>query len=288
MNLEVDEFSPVALIVEDIEDRLRDRCRLFEEAGFQTLAAQTREEGYRELVSSPIVDIFVTDIDLQNNGTDKSGIDLARVASQLRRDLPRVALSGAVERLDSASQKLFDDVVLKGDFGGNVIAKRLDEWSQMARSYRRKLMDQSRERRESAQGLNVKVDMTRGFTPGHNETENDSTLLPDDVLRRMGWRLKLIDAGFEIDASPNHPVRTAGAIPFWVRQELGLYIVVLYQHPTIYSDAETEEEATVGALHLMLSCYQSFLAHPEEDQELRHLQVFLMRVFGDSTSTSQE
>src|SRR6266542_1408359 len=89
---ETGETRPVVLLVEDDRDALVIRKELFETGGFVAYGVQTAEAAKREVRAAPMIDIVVTDINLDpDSAFDTSGVDLAQY---LRTEAPGLPIVG--------------------------------------------------------------------------------------------------------------------------------------------------------------------------------------------------
>ena len=92
--------NPLALIVEDNERSALQRAAACHEHGFEVMIAPSREDAFRQLRSSPSVDLLVCDINLDiEDPDDKSGLAVAEVARKERPKLTIVGYSGHFTRL---------------------------------------------------------------------------------------------------------------------------------------------------------------------------------------------
>jgi|GEM_PF-1530088 len=298
-----EEEKPVALIVEDQPSTLTSRKRIFNTHGFQAIGAKSKADALREFRASPTIDIVVTDINLVGSDeADKSGVDLAREIRSRRPTVPVIALSGRFDDLDADEKLSFNGFLLKGAFSVAQLEANLTDWKNQALRYRQARAQKARQDlqqfREDRPLPNPDVELLQDFLPGShmptrtddptNERDDpdgidDEFLDPDEILRRAGWRLQLVEAGFQLSEFEDMTVKTGIAIPLWLREELNTWIAVLHGHPCIYHDAPTQKEVVEGALALMLGYHRTFTEtpQPEPTDELKNLRNYLKQVFGD-------
>nr|WP_298720617.1 response regulator [uncultured Steroidobacter sp.] len=278
--------KPIALVVEDKASTLSKRQQLLSKHGFQAIGARSVAEAFREFRGMPTIDIVVTDINLdQNNDQDRSGVDLARAMRERRPTLPVVALSGHFDSLDAEQREPFDDYLLKAGLSVNAMEQKLGEWRDRALAYRHTRAERARSelRRMRSSGARTEpaVDVLRDFMPvaRRGEGHEDPLYIPDDLLSREGWRLRLVDAGFPL---ADRAVRTSVAVPFWIRRDGSRTIAVLHGHPCIYHDADNEEAAVQDALALMFGYFLEFTRDDSKAMtgELEHLAQYVKKVFG--------
>ncbi len=291
MSIATEQEKPIALIVEDRQADLDIRRRLFNSNGFQSIGAKTPTDALREFRSTPAIDLVVLDINLIADDTnDKSGVDLARKIRKRRPNIPLMGVSGQFGTLDESERKVFDDYLLKGTLDTTSLRDRLVKWRGLALERRRTRAEAAKGRleriRQDRSFPEPDVEVLRDFLPGAHakeEPDDHDFLTPDEILRREGWRLRLVDAGFQVADVDEEAARTAMPILLWLRQEAGVVVAVLHEHSCIYHDAPTEHEATQGALELMLD-YHRQLSHESEDSlsgELQLLRTYLLKVFGE-------
>ena len=286
--------KPIALIIEDDAAKLRTRRELFLTGGFQPIEAETAEDAFRQFRSTPTVDIVVADINLdKGDPEDKSGVRVAADIRKQRPELPVVGLSGRVFDLEEGEKKVFSTLVLKGAYSGDAIDRQLADWHAEALQYRRERAQRAKRRlatvHEEQGRPTADVELIRGFLPGTHLSGGDSECsTPDEILRREGWRLRLVEAGLTVrqdDSGGTVTVRTNAAVPFWVREEGDRKKVLLHGHPLICNDADTEERAVEGALTLMYGWYRELAEQAGKRQtgevgEVEALQKYLRSVFG--------
>jgi CheY-like chemotaxis protein len=280
---------PIALVVEDKPGVLDTRRQLFAQHGFQAIGALSVSDALREFRATPTIDIVVTDINLDEAQIDdKSGVALARTMRERRPNLPVVAISGYFDNLDAEERKPFNDHMLKGTLSLAGLEARLETWRNKALDYRKSRAKKARHELERLREHGVvqpNVEVLRDFLPGGrpsvDDPEEDEFMTPDDVLRKEGWRLRLVEAGFQVSALGG-TVKTAIAVPLWMRDEARSVVVVLHGHSCIYHDAETAKEAVNGALELMFGYHQEFKQEPDDTvtDELQQLRDYLSKVFG--------
>jgi CheY-like chemotaxis protein len=286
MSTVMHEEKPIALIVEDKEETLETRSRLFNAYGFQSIGAKSVPDALREFRSTPAIDIVVADINLDEGlEHDKSGVVLARMIRERRPTLPLMGLS-AREDLDEEEMQPFNDFLEKGAFTYDELTTKMDVWRNEALQYRRSRAEKAKSElarmRQEQPMTQPDVEILRDFLPGShlvsNTAEENDFLTPDEILRRAGWRLRLVEAGSEL--SPTI-ARTTMTIPIWLQQDESITIAVLHGHPCIYHDASTEAEAIAGAVELMFRYHSQFLSEPESQlsNELEQLRNYLTKVF---------
>lgn len=296
---------PVALIVEDDIATLHDRQRLFDSNGFQSIGAATAEDALREFRSSPTVDIVITDINLiDSDEYDRSGVEVAQSIKARRPQIPVMAVSGKADSLDGDESRSFDDKLLKGTYSVDRLLKDIQKWRDDAIEYRRSKAAAAKselaQMKEDRPFPDPDIELQRDFLPGWSplgtwdESGEEDVVTPDEVLKKVRWRLRLVQAGFRLsdfdEAPGTDSIRTQMAIPLWMKQEAGRWIAVLHEHESIYHDAETEEDAVNGALSLMFGYYQRFVEDPDGvvGDDLKHLRDYLNRIFGNHDNASDE
>ena len=255
--------KPIALIIEDDAAKLRTRRLLFSTEGFQPIEARTAEEAVRQFRSTPTVDIVVADINLRSaEPMDKSGVKVVTDIRRQRPDLPIIGLSGCLKTLKKSEKKPFTHLRLKGS--SVAMEDELGGWKRAALEYRQARADSAR--RELASMRRERnlpapdVELVRGFLPGTHLPEEEFAT-PDEILRREGWRLRLVAAEWRSAEEGEHRLegsRAGGVVPFWIRREGEATIALLHGHPCIYSDGDSEADAVEGALTLMYGYHRQF------------------------------
>jgi CheY-like chemotaxis protein len=278
---------PVALVVEDRRSLLDTRRKLLVHHGFQAIGAMTVSDALREFRATPAIDIVVTDINLDEyNKEDRSGIELARALRDRRPRMPLMAISGQIDTLDTEEKSTFDDYLLKGALNVTTLEEKLQDWRHRALEYRQHRAEKAKSElarlRNVGAASEVDVEVLRDFLPGAHLTHEDPAdfQTPDDMLRKEGWRLRLVDAGFAVTDSDGL-VSTSTVVPFWLKQEGGLAIAVLHSHSCIYHDGANDDEAVKGALELMFGYAQEFKKDTtgSDSAELAELREYLQKVF---------
>jgi len=279
---------PIALIVEDEPLTLETRTRLFNAHGFQCIGATTIVEALRQFRSTPTVDIVIMDINLNGSDEfgefDKSGVEFARRLRQYRRELPIVALSGMFSELDEAERDPFDSYMLKGELNVKELETQIDVWRDLALQYRRRRSQSAKSEleklRQERSIPEIVVNILRDFPPTASGSPRLDLVTPEEMLQPEGWQLRLVQAGFDVSKSE----RTQIAVAIWLRHENDVTIALLHQHPCIYHDGGTDEEAVQGVLQLMYGYYWRFNEQPTEAiaLELEQLRHYLNKVFGKS------
>jgi CheY-like chemotaxis protein len=297
MTVEFEE-KPIALLVEDNLKSLKRRSKLLNAHGFQCIATTSEAEALREFRSTPTIDIVITDINLVGpDPADKSGVDLVRKIKERRPNALVMGYSGRVDDLPASEKNLFNSYVVKATLNATDIEKEIAEWRQQAIAFRKSRSEKAKgdlqKMRDESQALpEPKVQFLRDFLPGSHlplEAASDPTKdsddfeTPDEILRRTGWRLRLVEAGFQLSNTNEKTVQTTIAVPLWLRPEANLWIAVVHEHSCIYHDAATEEEAVSGALELMYGYYRDFTNDPDKTPigEMEFLRNYLNKVFGD-------
>ncbi|MEO8657982.1 MAG: response regulator [Bryobacteraceae bacterium] len=284
--LSINPERPIALIVEDQPETLATRRELFDTYGFQAIGARNISDALREFRATPTIDMLVTDINLDpENEEDRSGIELARNVRERRPLLPIVAYSGHFDALDNSERSNFNDSLLKADLTVASFKTKLVVWRGKALEYRKLRADKARTElaRMRADGSAVEpdVEVLHDFLPGSHALAFDLKMdfeTPDEVLRREGWRFRLVEAGFPLE---NGLIKTGVAVPFWIRREETATIAVLQGHPCIYNDGTEEDSAVSGALELMLGYFNEFTRSPSAAlaDELDELRKYLDKIF---------
>jgi CheY-like chemotaxis protein len=281
----------VALIVEDKTRALNTRRQLFDAYGFHSVGARTFPEALLEVRSNPAIDIVVTDINLDApSGKDRSGLELARQARKFRPRLPVVGYSGlfAEDDLKKEEWKLFDAYLPKGKSGPVQLQANLEEWKRIALSTRRsrtkQALDELKRMKMKYNMRDADFEVLREFIPGGrtNSEEDGDEGVPDDVLRRLGYRLRLVECGSKRPTVDNGTRQVTATIPLWVRQEDQKVVVEVYGYPTLYAHGDMEEDAINNVLLLMDGFCRDFHDEPDtpDTAEMRSLRVYLQKVLG--------
>ena len=294
---EADRDRPIALIVEDDNESLETRRQLFAAAGFQPIGAMSPRDAIRQFRSTPTIDIVITDINLQNkNPLNRAGVAVATEIRQQRPDLPVMGLSACIDDLQGHERKLFTEWLPKGTFSVETLETKLLRWRADAIAYRRGRTEATRRQldamRQAGALPDAQIETMCGFLPGtHLEGPpahsgpDDEYVTPDEILRRAGWRLHLVEAGFSVaksDDADSLDIRTVSAVPFWIREEGPHWNAVLHGHSCIYTVATLEQEAVERALSLMCGYHRGFVT-PEKPlvQEVKALREYLRGIFSE-------
>lgn len=306
------EEKPVVLIVEDDKDKLDIRSRLFNRFGFQAIGAIDQLNAMKEFRSLPTMDLVVMDVNLdQDNDQDRTGVTIAKEIKKLRPGLPVVALSGKVDSLSKEERTPFTQVFIKANPDSNV-KDSLPEWRRLAIEYRKqraqKAKDELKRVRQAYEMPSPDVNVLRDFVPGavvpeHQFESNDVAVTPDELLRKAGWRLRLVEAGGVRVQDMAEKIKTLIVIPVWLKREDSTIVAVLHEHNSVYHDVAIDEhkglddpvglaetQAVEGALQLMYGFYLDFVGNPTEacGAELASLRTYLFNVFGNPINSSDK
>ena len=208
--------------------------QLFAANGFQPIGAVSERDAIRQFRSTPTIDIVVTDINLQNtNPSNRAGVAVASEIRQQRPDLPVMGLSACIDELQGREREPFTEWLPKGTLPVETLETKLIGWRADAIAYRRNRTEAARRQLDAMRRAGAlpaaQIETMRGFLPGtHLEGSpfhsgpDDEYVTPDEILRRAGWRLHLVDAGFSVaksDDTASPDIRTVSAVPFWIRED---------------------------------------------------------------------
>jgi CheY-like chemotaxis protein len=294
MNTAVEE-TPVALIVEDQPKFLETLKDLFEGEGFRAIGAPSMAAALRELRSTPAVDLVFTDYGLNTEDKDReSGGDLKNEILKIRQDMPIVLYSARFEdrQIPDSVREGFFDILPKARTED--IYERIPVWEEKALDYRRRRVSFAKQELarlvEKYEMTTQDVSILRDFLPGADlpasgapdAQPDDGVRTVDEILRRAGYRLRLIDTNTLVPGEKSSNGRTVVPVLLWLCVRDYVYIAELYNHPCVYGDGATENEAVEDVLKLMYGYYCDFRDNPELEQsgDLERLVTYLNKVFG--------
>lgn len=292
MSTAADQDRPIALIVEDDAESLKTRQQFFAGHGFQAIGASSAQEAMRQFRSTPMIDIVVTDINLENEDpANRSGLTLATEIRNRRPMLPVMGLSGCIGDgdLEAKEENVFTECLPKGTFRVQTLEERIGRWRESAIEYRRDRATAARQELDEMRRLGglpaPRLETKSGFLPGTHPLEpGTEPATPDEMLRNEGWRLHLVEAGFswrDSDDAEDTVVRTVSVVPFWIRQQGSTTMALLHGFPHICGHATLEDEAVKATLSLMYGHHGKFAAMrgkrlaPDE----KALRAYLRRIF---------
>lgn len=268
--------QPLILIVEDRGDSLRKRLDLFESFGCAAVGASSREHALRELQTTPLVDLLVTDIHMgdERHPDDKSGIALAQDVRQRWSDLPIAGYSAffAEDDLSDEERRVFDVSFPRGAQRGRELRQQVEicvELAQQHRLRRAEARDDELHRLRASHAIRVPpAEILRRFEPS-----GEANIAIEAPLLRAGYRLGMVSA-----ASGDRPVRES--FPVWLVPSDAGWECEVYGHPEMYSFGETETEAIDHLVELMALYWRELSTVEEPGGAVRNLAQFLERTVG--------
>jgi len=270
--------KPVALVVEDREEKLRERRELCQTVGIQFIGAKTYWDALREFRATPSIDIVITDVGLDPHDLDdRSGVKLARIISKQRAELPVVGYSGHFtdKDLGEEEQSVFKDFVPKGGLNAKNLFEKFTELRDTALAYRRKRTARAKE--------DIRI-----FQESYNYEPPELTILPHEKVLsgnsapdRDGF-LHVVEAGAAVPNEEGTAVTTRVTVPIWIIPEGTCFIAELLGFPSIYAEGDTEDDAMRVVLSLMYGYDQDFRTDPDKPigPVLSQLRDYLARIFG--------
>lgn len=279
---------PTALLVEDDPDALKYRSKLLEASGFMALGVSGPDEALREFRAVPAIDLVLTDIHLKPKiRRDMSGLRVAKEIRRIDKKIPIVGYSAFFSEGDLPKHelKIFDQYFPKGA-GHDKILADVGVWKDLAEAYRtaRSQWAASKlaEFRQQFPVGKSEFSLLRRLVPDQTaDAEEDSI---DDILRKAGFRLRLIEPGTRrprVDAGEGKMI---SPVAVWLRTEAKAVVAEVYGYPELYSYGDDDEEAIRNILLLMDGFYEEFKRSGDEEHELsivtNRLKSFLIHVFG--------
>ena len=263
--------QPLVFIVEDRPESLRKRVRLFEGSGCAVIGALSRDDAMRELGTTPLVDLLVTDIHMADDDhpDDKSGIDLAREVRLLWGDIPIAGYSAkfAEDELSDDDRRVFDLSFPKGRQSLDDLTAQVEACVRLANQHRlRRTAERERElerlRREFAVTL-PDAQVLRSFEP-----DGTASVTIEEPLRRAGYRLRLVSASREQAVREPFPVWLVASEAGWEAEVYGI--------PELYGFGSSEVEAIDHLVELMVLSAEEMASMPLWP-ELERVASFLRR-----------
>jgi CheY-like chemotaxis protein len=115
--------APTVLLVEDDDDNRELMGEVLVGAGYDVLTASSGSEAVR-ILNGRSIDVVVTDVGMPGMG----GLEVARAAKSVKRDIPVVIVTGWAERDDIAAAKGRDvDTVLIKPVDPDALASAVDD-----------------------------------------------------------------------------------------------------------------------------------------------------------------
>jgi CheY-like chemotaxis protein len=283
---------PLALVVDDLFDQRNAKLQFLQATDFRVITADSLEEAQRELSACPLVDLVITDVNLNSyDRDDMSGTLLAQYVKMWHPGLPVVGYSAVFERdrLPQEAVAPFDATQLKGEEGEGRLMAAAQLWRTMAAAYRTRRLaaaEQELERLTAKYGLSSQdVRLLREFLPGAEHEELAVYDVSVDVmLRKAGYHLHIVAPGEVRPRVDNHIGRVLCPIPIWLQDLRTHFEAEVYGFPELYGSGATEEEAVRQVL-LLMDGFSQDLADAEDSDlapNVSRLRSFLQRAMGPS------
>lgn len=237
------DFRPIVLVVEDNEVGLRRRAGLLADVGCLPIPVRSRDDAMRELRAGPGVDMVLTDIHLVDRVGDRSGVELARAAKSMNRDLPVAGYSAYFSDAHElgADLELFDRTWIKGAMTRKDILQTVDDCRDLALGYRRSRTRTALEAlaalRRRHEAVRPEFELLPEFPPGDVEAD-----VVEPWLHEAGYRLRRVDADVSGFDRP---------IIVWLLEGADVVEAELYGQPALYADGPDASEAVANLLELM-------------------------------------
>jgi len=269
--------NPVVLLVENDAQNLDLRRQLFEAADCTVLGVTNSDDAIREVWSSPLVSLVVTDINLSDTDTkDMSGLALMHYLAEAREGLPVAGYSGHFA--ERAIPKEDRDRFVRWYKRGSLTAGAIE---QSVRDLRDEAVKYQERRRADAEERLTELRVKHGIDASTLDTYR--SLLPN---RLYEVEQILAASGFEALAVATGPPRKAGAAPwprvpvlFWIRSSDDGVEAEVFGVPQLYGVGKTQDEAVALALELMVLFYTDLRADTNSLYHAAELRDFLFRVF---------
>ena len=267
--------QPLVFIVEDKPDSLRKRVDFFESFDCVVLGAGSRDEALRELGSTPLIDLLVTDIHMADDShpNDKSGIELARAVRAMWADIPIAGYSAkfAEDELSHDERGAFDITFAKGRLNVDDLLAQTQACVALAQRHRlQRAADRdealARLRREFAVTV-PSADVLRRFEP-----DGAANVVIEAQLLRAGYRLQLVSASSQRALRESFPV--------WLVSGEGGWEVEVYGHPELYAFGTNESDAVDHLVELMALVAAELRAARPATRAVEQLADFLARTLG--------
>jgi CheY-like chemotaxis protein len=290
-----DTGGPVAVLVEDDPQVLQLRQRMLNGVGFVTIGVKTSQEALREVRSGPSIDMVITDVNLnRDDEDDRSGVTLAADIKQFSPDLPIVGYSGLFneDEISPVDRELFLSYVPRARLGPEELIDQAREWVGVALGYRTsrtRRADFELERLRQKYKIRPRdFETLRSCVPeGSAGKVSGPVVTADELLRRAGYRLRMIQAGEARPRLDGQHATIRRPIIVWLRSDANAVVVEVANFPTLYAHGESEGEA-VRQLLLLLDGYHLDFAEPTEEKKaaqleaepVKRLRAFLKEIFG--------
>jgi CheY-like chemotaxis protein len=292
----------LALVVDDQRSIREATKEYFQRHGLRAIVASSVKEALRHVKSTPALDVVITDVDLDPDpdANDTGGVTIAKEVRKIRAALPVLAYTAHKEQDFDApvDWDVFDEPLGKGG-GFKSIEQNLEKCLGHARRYREKRITSAKDElirlQQKYEIADYDVATLRSFLPGaHDITDKRveagvGMLSADELLRRAGYELHLIEAGKPLGDEEVGNVVASVPVAVWVRKEGdSSYVAELYEHPCIYGEASTVEGAIGAVTMLMAGYHQDLQSSKDLGVELQHLKEYLNRVLSASHATKHE
>lgn len=279
----------LALLVDDNPNVLRAVKDYFQRHGLRAIAASNVREALRHVKSTPALDVVITDIDLDPDpiSNDTGGVTLAKEIRKIRATLPVLAYTAHKESdFDTLIDwSVFNAPLSKGG-GPDEVKQNLEICLRHAQGHRLKRISGAKEELLRLQNKydipDHDVATLRSFLPGAQEvaflesrSESRGMLNADDLLRRAGYELHLIEAGKKLGDEEVGQAVTLVPIPVWIRKDEGFFVAELYGHPCVYAEGTTAEDAIASITMLMCGYQQDLQRDGSLGVELENLKKYL-------------
>jgi CheY-like chemotaxis protein len=278
--------GPLMLLVDDDGASLQQRRAMYDDVGFATLAVEDEYQAIREFIASPGVDVVITDIRLHAKmPLDKSGVKLARQLKAINPDLPIVGYSAAFaeNELTDEERSLFTSFHARGNATPREIVKNVLFWKEIAIAAAGKRLAEAQTRlqryREKYGQTSPEFSIMRFLVPNRLVHTDGDISSVEDVLRRAGFELRLINRGTERPTVTDSVAHLQSPLMLWLRRDGEVTISEVYGFSEFYSYGDNEEEAIANVLRLMDGFHRDF--ESEKADGTRNLQIaqFLNSIF---------
>ena len=260
---------------------------IFNDEGFATLAVEDEHQALREFISSPGVDVVITDVRLHPSmPLDKSGVRLARQLKEISPEIPIVGYSAAYgqNELTDEERNLFTSFYARGASNPREFLKHISAWKELARSFRTERLEDARTRlegyRQKYRQSAPEYSIMRFLVPNRLVQAEGDTSSVEDVLREAGFELRFISRGTTRPTIADGVDKLQSPLPLWLHKDAGSTISEVYGYPEFYSYGENEEEAIGNVLLLMDGFHQDFKMQKADSARNEQLAEFLQSIFG--------
>ena len=266
--------KPLVMIVEDRDEILQGKVKGFRRNGCTVFGFTKSDPAIKTLLSSPAIDLLLTDIDLTGAGDDKSGVHLAQFIRDAEMDMVLCGYSSQFEddQLSEKEKELFDHWYPKAALGAQQI-------NEMFKSLTSKAIEHRKKRRDQVFDHIVKLRKSHDIDKEEYEQirtmilNSDAPTEIEEILHEANYTLRILQ--------PKDYSALSSPFLVWEKSIDEIVEIEVYNHSSLYSIGDNEAEAIDKLLELMQLFVEDEYDESEYSASANKLKKFLNYVFKD-------